>query len=81
MTYTELQLKHQDELKRSREAINNRKARTRRLIQYGAIAESMLPEAKGRALSPEEFQQLLYSYLHSPTGRRNQDVSGEDVSQ
>lgn len=37
------QLQHQKELEVARERIRNRKKRTRRLIQFGAIAESFFP--------------------------------------
>ncbi len=43
MKYTEAQLLHQEELSESRKRIQKRKQRTRRLIQFGAIAEALLP--------------------------------------
>lgn len=43
MSYTKSQLQHQKELEVARERIRNRKKRTRRLIQFGAIAESFSP--------------------------------------
>lgn len=43
MTYSKSQLQHQKELEAAREHIRNRKKRTRRLIQFGAIAESFFP--------------------------------------
>lgn len=56
MSYTKSQLQHQKELEVARERIRNRKKRTRRLIQFGAIAESFFPGSD--RLTPEEFQNL-----------------------
>ena len=78
MKYTEAQLRHQEELSESRKRIQKRKQRTRRLIQFGAIAEALLPGSD--KLSPEEFQKLLSSLL-SPSGRRNLPTGDEDISQ
>ena len=39
MSYTKSQLQHQKELEVARERIRNRKKRTRRLIQFGAIVD------------------------------------------
>lgn len=78
MKYTEAQLLHQEELSESRKRIQKRKQRTRRLIQFGAIAEALLPGSD--KLSPEEFQKLLSSLL-SPSGRRNLPTGDEDISQ
>ena len=78
MKYTEAQLRHQEELSESRKRIQKRKQRTRRLIQFGAIAEALLPGSD--KLSPEEFQKLLSSLL-SPLGRRNLPTGDEDISQ
>ena len=55
--YTELQLKHQREMKAKRDAVKQRKNRTHRLIVRGAIAESIIPDAEG--MTDEEFQQAL----------------------
>lgn len=78
MKYTESQLRHQEELSAARERIQKRKQRTRRLIQFGAIAEALLPGSD--KLSPEEFQELLSSLL-SPSGRRKLPPGSEDISQ
>lgn len=43
--YTELQLKHQQQMRANREAEKLRKARTHRLIVRGAIVESLIPNA------------------------------------
>jgi hypothetical protein len=77
MSYTKSQLQHQKELEVARERIRNRKKRTRRLIQFGAIAESFPGSDR---LTPEEFQNLLSSRL-SPSGRRNPPEEDQDISQ
>ena len=78
MSYTKSQLQHQKKLEVARERIRNRKKRTRRLIQFGAIAESFFPGSD--RLTPEEFQALLASHL-SPSGCRNPPEEDQDVSQ
>ena len=72
MSYTKSQLQHQKELEVARERIRNRKKRTRRLIQFGAIAESFFPGSD--RLTPEEFQNLLSSRLF-PMVEKGADVS------
>ena len=59
--YTELQLKHQQQMRANREAEKLRKARTHRLIVRGAMAESLIPNAD--AMKDEEFQQILFDAL------------------
>lgn len=78
MAYTKSQLQHQKELEAARERIRKRKKRTRRLIQFGAIAASFFPGSD--QLTPEEFQVLLSSHL-SPSGRRNPPEEDQDISQ
>lgn len=59
-TLTELekmQELHREQMKEKREAIKRRKARTRRLIARGAIAEKVVPNAE--SMSDEQFQQEL----------------------
>lgn len=49
----ELQKKHRQQETEAREKLHERKARTRRLIEHGAILESVYPEAAtmdGKAL-------------------------------
>lgn len=58
---TELQLKHQEQLREKREAIKQRKARTRRLIVRGAMVEAMIPGAD--SMTDEEFQVMLLKAL------------------
>lgn len=65
---TELQLKHQQEMKENREKIRLRKARTHRLIVRGAIAEKAIEGAE--KMSDEEFQQALYTAI-----RNNADIA------
>lgn len=64
---TDIQKKHQENLRDNREKLLVRKARTRRLIEHGAIAESFIPESE--EMSPEMFKEKLQALL-SPTGRR-----------
>ena len=64
---TESQKKHQDELREKREKLMVRKARTRRLIQHGAIAEAFVSGSEN--MEPEKFKEEL-QLLISPTGRR-----------
>lgn len=66
---TDIQKKHQENLRDNREKLLVRKARTRRLIEHGAIAESFLPESE--EMSPEMFKEKLQA-LFSPIGRRIQ---------
>lgn len=64
---TDIQKKHQENLRDNREKLLVRKARTRRLIEHGAIAESFIPESE--EMSPEMFKEKLRALI-SPTGRR-----------
>ena len=63
---TDLQKQHQDELREKREKLMVRKARTRRLIQHGAIAEAFVSGSED--MEPEKFKEELQRLL-SPTGR------------
>ena len=56
--FTELQLKHQQQMKEKRDTIKERKARTHRLIVRGAIAEKVIPNAE--SMTDEQFQAALY---------------------
>lgn len=61
MTETEkklLQAKHRLEEAQARDRVRQRKARTRRLIQEGAVLEKALPQAVGMELNE------LEAYLH-----------------
>ena len=60
--YTELQLKHQQQMRANREAEKLRKARTHRLIVRGAIVESLIPDAD--IMNDDEFQQIIYDALN-----------------
>ena len=53
-----LQAKHRLEETQARDRVKERKARTRRLIQEGAILENALPQTVGMDLND------LESYLH-----------------
>lgn len=57
-----LQAKHRMEEAQARDRVKERKARTRRLIQEGAILESALPQTKEMDL------EQLGDYLRSLTG-------------
>ena len=60
-----LQAKHRQEEWEAREKVKARKARTRRLIQEGAILEKAFPIAQRMGL--EQLQAVLYEKL-SPQG-------------
>ena len=49
-----LQAKHRLEEAQARDRVKTRKARTRRLIQEGAILEKAMPEVRGMELSDLE---------------------------
>lgn len=49
-----LQAKHRLEEAQARDQVKERKARTRRLIQEGAILEKAMPEVRGMELSELE---------------------------
>ena len=53
MTKEELQAKHRLEEAQARNCQKERKARTRRLIQEGAILENVMPEIKSCDFFPE----------------------------
>ena len=64
MTDTEkklLQAKHRLEEAQARDRVKERKARTRRLIQEGAILETLLPEVRTIALT--ELEEYLTQKL------------------
>ena len=56
-----LQERHRLEQAENRNRVAERKARTRRLIQEGAILEKALPQASTRNL--EELEDFLYGIL------------------
>ena len=56
-----LQAKHRLEEAQARDRVKQRKARTRRLIQEGAVLEKALPQMVGMGLNE------LESYLHGLT--------------
>ncbi len=58
MTKEELQAKHRLEEAQMRDRAKERKARTRRLIQEGAVLEKVFPEAQQMEL--EKLEDLLY---------------------
>lgn len=55
------QKKHREQMQRKRDAIRARKARTRRLIIRGAIAESVIENAA--QMTDLEFEQALYQAI------------------
>ena len=61
MTKEELQAKHRLEEAQARDCQKERKARTRRLIQEGAILENIMPEIK--TMNPEEIKNHLLQCL------------------
>jgi len=62
MTKEELQAKHRLEETQARNHQKERKARTRRLIQEGAILENVIPEIKN--MDPEEIKNFLLQRLY-----------------
>ena len=52
-----LQAKHRLEEAQARDRVRERKARTRRLIQKGAIVESAMPETN--SMTPDELSRYL----------------------
>ncbi len=62
MTKEELQAKHRLEEAQMRDRVKERKTRTRRLIQEGAVLEKAFPEA--RELGLVELEDVLYEKLH-----------------
>ena len=66
MTETEkklIQAQHRLEEAQARDRVKERKARTRRLIQKGAVLEKTMPQTNGLEL--EELEHYLYSLSHS----------------
>ena len=64
-----LQAKHRLEEARARDRVRERKARTRRLIQKGAIVESAMPETNSMTLDE------LSSYLRDLSVARSENRS------
>ena len=57
-----LQAQHRLEEAQARQRVKERKDRTRKLIQKGAILEKTMPQTNGLTL--EELEQYLYSLAH-----------------
>ena len=57
-----IQAQHRLEEAQARDRVKERKARTRRLIQEGAILEKALPEITGMEL--KDMERYLYSLSH-----------------
>ena len=60
---TLLQTRHRLEEAQARDRGKERKARTRQLIQKGAILEKVMPQTSGMAL--DELQHYLYELSHA----------------
>ena len=58
-----VQLKHQIEEAQARDRVKARKARTRRLIQEGAILEKALPQVQRMSL--EQLEEVLWEIFKS----------------
>ena len=58
-----LQAQHRLEEAQARQRVKERKERTRKLIQKGAILEKTMPQTNGLTL--EELEQYLYGLAHS----------------
>lgn len=65
----EEQEKHRQMMKDKRDAIKERKARAHRLIERGAIAEGLFPNAQD--MTNEEFQRALYEACFADLLRPN----------
>ena len=57
-----IQAQHRLEEAQARDRVKERKARTRRLIQEGAILEKAMPEITGMEL--KDMERYLYSLSH-----------------
>ena len=72
MTDTEkklLQAQHRLEEAQARDRVKERKARTRRLIQEGAILEKVLPEVQ--TMEPSAVEDYLFRRLSDSDGNRS----------
>lgn len=58
---SELQEKHRRQMADNRDKVKERKARTRRLIERGAIAESMIDGAA--TMTNDEFVRIMRSMI------------------
>ena len=58
---SELQEKHRRQMADNRDKVKERKARTRRLIERGAIAESMIDGAT--TMTNDEFARIMRSMI------------------
>ena len=87
---TELQLKHQQQMKEKRDAIKRRKQRTHRLIVRGAIAENAVEGAL--SMTDEQFQETLlralgksaaivHGYPQDSHGSASQESPSEDPAE
>ena len=63
-----LQAKHRLEEAQARDRVRERKARTRRLIQKGAIVESALPETN--SMTPDELSRYLRDLSEAKSDNR-----------
>lgn len=62
-----LQAKHREEAARKRANLKERKARTRRLIQRGAILENALNEyIQSESISNDDIVKIVYFAIQSP---------------
>lgn len=66
-TVEQMQKRHRREMKANRDKIQERKARTRRLIIRGAIAEAMVTGAE--MMTDEEFKRNLELRIKQAPGR------------
>ena len=64
-----LQAQHRLEEAQARDRVKERKARTRRLIQEGAILEKVLPEV--RTMEPSAVEDYLFRRLSDIDGNRS----------
>ena len=63
----QLQLKHREEAARKRAKLKERKARTHRLIERGAILESAINDIKpAESFTNEEIEKIIYFSILAP---------------
>ena len=58
-----LQKKHREQLKEKRDSLARRKARTRRLIEHGAVAESFIEGSD--SMSADEFKSACVAQFNN----------------
>lgn len=88
-SFTDIQLKHQQEMREKRDKLRQRKERTHRLIVRGAIAENAIEGSTD--MTDEEFQTALLrivrrvnaaaSHPQDPHGSARREAPSEDPAE